>query len=100
MPSDIYALTLSICDEKGANVAYTSVAGSISIPQGVTDIWAYSSTDCFIRIGSGLVATVKSFPLPANIPIRLIVPDSNNSNNQVSAMQNNTPGILYIGIFA
>ena len=80
----------------GATVAYTGTAGNTSTwqagPQGVI-VW--STTECYIEVGEGAVATTASTPIPAYTPIPFAVPNGTGAPWRVSAIRVATDGAVY-----
>jgi hypothetical protein len=80
----------------GATVAYTGTAGNTSTwqagPQGVV-VW--STTECYIEVGEGAVATTASTPIPAYTPIPFAVPNGSGAPWRVSAIRVATDGVVY-----
>jgi hypothetical protein len=80
----------------GATVAYTGTAGNTSTwqagPQGVV-VW--STTECYIEVGEGAVATTASTPIPAYTPIPFAVPNGSGAPWRVSAIRVATDGAVY-----
>jgi hypothetical protein len=80
----------------GATVAYTGTAGNTSTwqagPQGVV-VW--STTECYIEVGEGAVATTASTPIPAYTPIPFAVPNGTGAPWRVSAIRVATDGAVY-----
>ncbi len=80
----------------GATVAYTGTAGNTSTwqagPQGVI-VW--STTDSYIEVGEGAVATTASTPIPAYTPIPFAVPSGTGGLWRVSAIQISEAGSVY-----
>jgi hypothetical protein len=88
--------TLSDVQFPARSVAYTATAGNTATwqagPQGVM-VW--SSTDAYVAVGEGAVATTASIPLPANVPVPLKVPAGSGNEWRVSAIQITTGGTVY-----
>lgn len=80
----------------GAAVAYTGTAGNTITwnagPQGVV-VW--STTDAYIQIGEGAVATTASTPIPANTIVHFAVPQGTGGLWRVSAIQASAGGSVY-----
>jgi hypothetical protein len=79
-----------------ATVAYTGTAGNTSTwqagPQGVI-VWA--TTESYIEVGEGAVATTASTPIPAYTPIPFAVPNGTGAPWRVSAIQVSAAGSIY-----
>jgi hypothetical protein len=78
------------------SAAYTGTAGSVTGwnagPQGVL-VWC--TTDAYILVGEGAIATTAATPLPANTPVPMTVPQGTGGVWRVSAIQITAGGTLY-----
>ena len=78
------------------SVAYTGTAGSTAgWPAGPQGVLVWSSTDAYIRVGVGAVATTADTPVPAATPILFFVPPGTGAQWRVSALQVGTAGNVY-----
>ena len=88
--------TLSDVQFPARFIPYTGAAGNTATwaagPQGVM-VWC--TTDAYVAVGEGAVATVASIPLPANVPVPLTVPKDNGGEWRVSALQISVGGAVY-----
>jgi hypothetical protein len=77
-------------------VSYTGTAGSTTgWPAGPQGVLVWSSTDAYIRVGVGAVATTADTPIPAATPILFYVPPGTGGQWRVSALQVGTAGNVY-----
>lgn len=78
------------------SASYTGTAGTVtgwnSGPQGVL-VWC--TTDAYICVGDGAVATSADTPLPAGTPVPIFVPPASGGTWRVSAIQISAGGTLY-----
>lgn len=79
------------------SVSYTGTAGNTSTwqpgPQGVV-VW--STTECYIEVGEGAVATTASTPIPAYTPIPFYAPQTGTGAPwRVSAIRVAADGTVY-----
>ena len=82
--------------QAGAKVAYTGTAGTTTTWRaGPTCVWVWSTTDCYVAAGEGVVATVDDIPMPANQPMMISLPPGTGAPWQVSAIQIATGGTIY-----
>lgn len=77
-------------------VSYSGTAGSTAgWPAGPQGVLVWSSTDAYIRVGVGAVATTADTPVPAATPILFFVPPGTGGQWRVSALQVGTAGNVY-----
>jgi hypothetical protein len=83
------------------SVAYTGTAGSVTgWPSGPQGVLVWCTTDAYILVGEGAVATSAATPLPAFTPVPIYVPQPGGGGGtgapwRVSAIQISTGGTLY-----
>jgi len=76
--------------------AYTAAAGNTTAwPAGPQGVVVWSSSDAYIAVGEGAVATSGSLALPANTPVPITVPKGTGAPWRVSALQVSAGGIVY-----
>lgn len=78
-------------------VPYTGTAGNTTGWPGGTGaigVLIYTSTDAFVKVGEGAVATTSSTPIPAFVPIVFKVPQGTGTW-RVSAIQNAAGGTVF-----
>jgi hypothetical protein len=75
--------------------SYTGTAGTVTAwPVGPRAVWVFCTTQAYVRVGVGVTATTADFPVPANFPVILAVPDQN-APWVVSAIQAAAGGSVY-----
>jgi len=74
-------------------IAYGTVQTSAPWPAGPEGVLVWSTTDCYVRVGSG-AATIADCPIPAHTPIPFKVPVKGVPWT-VSVVQIATAGNLY-----
>ena len=82
------------------SVAYTGTAGNTTAwnvdGQGVKGVFLWSTTDCYVRVGTSAVATSADLPLPAYTPITLPINRVDVIETfRVSAIQISAGGTIY-----
>ena len=87
----------SNADFPGRSVAYTGTAGNTATwNPGPQAVFVWSDQACYVEVGVDAVATTASTPIPANTPVRIILPTNmNGAPWRVSAIQVSTGGTVY-----
>jgi len=84
----------------GYNVAYTGTAGNTSgFITGPTCVMVWSTTDCYVKVGEGAVATTADTPIPSYTPMWFPVPGGSGAPWRVSAIQISSGGTIYTKAF-
>ena len=78
---------------------YTGTAGTLTGWQyGPTKVLVWCTTDAYVKVGNGVVATTASTPIPAYTPVEIMVPNPAGAGATkwtVSAIQISAGGSVY-----
>lgn len=87
----------SKADFPAYSASYTGTAGNTTAwNPGPQCVWVWSDQACYVEVGVGAVATTASTPVPANSPVRFILPtNTSGAPWRVSAIQVSTGGTVY-----
>lgn len=82
---------------KGANVAYTGVAGTTAAMDatGATAILVICTTLAYVQVGVNPTATVTDLPVAPNVPTLIPINDDSGAQIKVSAIQVAAGGTVY-----
>ena len=80
----------------GKDVSYTgSAANSSAWPVGPEGVLIWASTDCYVAVGEGAVATSSSKCIPKDTLVPFKVPSGTGAPWRVSAIHVATNGVLH-----
>lgn len=76
-----------------SKTAYTTAAGSTTVPSYTASVLIWCSTAAYVRVGAAAATT--DLPLPANAPIIIPTDNTTGAPITVSAIRDSQDGNLY-----
>lgn len=82
--------------EATKTASYTGTAGNTdAFPYGYSSVLVWATTDAYVSVGAGAVATSSDTPVPAFVPVVIEVPSQGGVEWRVSAIQIAAAGTVY-----